>query len=274
MNNENNNVVQPVQQPEIQPSAPKKKSPIGIIILVVVLMIGCLVGGYFLNESGFFNKDKENTEEKDKKDKKDDKEPVVTVYDVTDEKVSKLISNLSRGLSCGTVEEFVSSSKLEASSITNVRAYIIASNDYYREKKDTITLDEFTKTVKKYLGEDYNFDPNTLNLDDQYCPFYLYNSETKEFTKRQDIACGGECGPSTTYKIVKAVDTDGILKLDVKMVFGPKEGDKYYSDIERTNVIGTFGEDVEGMYEKGSNYQFTFKLVDDYYAFVSSEPVK
>ena len=35
---EQNNVV--VQEP-------KKKSPIGIIILIVILMIGCLVGGYF-----------------------------------------------------------------------------------------------------------------------------------------------------------------------------------------------------------------------------------
>ena len=273
MENENNNIVQPVQQPTIQPSAPKKKSPIGIIILVVVLMIGCLVGGYFLNESGIFNKDKENTQEKDK-DKKDEKEPVVTVYDVTDEKVSNLISNLTRGLSCTALEEFISDKKLVSSDITNMRAYVIASNDFYREKKDTITLDEFNSTIKKYLGEDYNFDPNTLDLQGQYCPFYLYNSDTKEFTKRQDIACGGECGPSTAYKIVKAVDTDGVLILDVKIVFGPKEGDKYYSDIARTNVIGTFGEDLEGMYEKGANYQFTFKLVDDYYAFVSSEPVK
>ena len=26
---------------------PKKKSPIGLVILIVVLMIGCFVGGYF-----------------------------------------------------------------------------------------------------------------------------------------------------------------------------------------------------------------------------------
>lgn len=253
---------------------PKKKSPIGLIILMVILMIGCLVGGYFLNESGIFSKDTKDTEEKDKKDKEDEKDPVVTVYDVTDEKVSKLIENLTRGFKCGVVEEFISDKKVESSDISNIRAYIIASNDFYREKKETITLDEFNKVVKKYLGEDYKFDPSTLDLTGQYCPFYLYNNDTKEFTKRKDIACGGECGPHTSSKIVKAVDTDGVLKLDVKIIFGPKEGDKYYSDIARTNVIGTFGEDVEGMYEKGADYQFTFKLVDDYYAFVSSEPAK
>ena len=257
---------------------PKKKSPIGLIILMVILMIGCLVGGYFLNESGVFDKfQKDTMDEKSKKEEKKEekKESVVTNYEVTDEKISNLISNLTRRVNaCGLVELFVSDKKIEASDIDNMQAYYIASFDFDREKKEVITLDEFNKVVKKYLGKDYKFDPNTLNLAGEYCPFYIYNNDTKEFTKSQNTICGGECGPSTAYKIVKAVDTDGILKLDVKIIFGPKGGDKYYSDEARTNVIGTFDDDINGMFEKGSDYIFTFKLVDDYYAFVSSEPAK
>ena len=75
---------------------PKKKSPIGLIILVIILMIGCLVGGYFINEKGLIKlgNEKETKEEKKKETKKEEKEPVVTNYAVTDEKVAKLIDNI------------------------------------------------------------------------------------------------------------------------------------------------------------------------------------
>ena len=81
--------------------------------------------------------------------------------------------------------------------------------------------------------------------------------------------------------MVKAVDTDGILKIDVKVIFASlDEGkDGMYSDYAKTNKIGTFednNQDVtrQALFEKGSDYQFTFKLEDGNYVFVSSEPVK
>ena len=57
MENENNVV-------EEKSTEQKKKSPIGMIILVIVLMIGCLVGGYFLSDSGLLNKKSADTNEK------------------------------------------------------------------------------------------------------------------------------------------------------------------------------------------------------------------
>ena len=44
----------------------------------------------------------------------------------------------------------------------------------------------------------------------------------------------------TDYKLVKAVDTDGVLKLDVKVIFvSLDEGkDGIYSDYQKTNKIG------------------------------------
>ncbi len=252
---------------------PKKKGSIGIIILMIILMIGCLVGGYFLNESGVFSKDKKTTEEKNKKEKEEEKEPVVTNYDVTDSKVANLILDLLRGYDCNAIDEFVKDKKVESSDISNKRAFNIAEWKFVEEKTETITLDEFTNKVKIFLGKDYNFDPSAINYQGSSCPNYNYDSNTKVFTK-QETACGGTCGPMTVYNVVKAVDTDGILKLDVKIVFASSETALYYSDYARTNKIGEFGEDVKQLYSKGSDYKFTFKLEDGNYVFVSSEPVK
>ena len=69
----------------------KKKSPIGIIILVVILMIGCLIGGYFLNESGILKENKTDTKEKDTTKKEDKNEEALEVE-------SDLVKKLDRNV--------------------------------------------------------------------------------------------------------------------------------------------------------------------------------
>ena len=262
----------------------KKKSPVGIIILVVVLMIGCLVGGYFINEAGVFtsSKDKEEKEEKKEEEKEEEKEPVVTNYAATDEKVSKLIDNiLYMGLShdepgfCNVLEVYANDKKVEAKSISNLMAYHIAEANEFNKKVESFTLDEMNKAIKKYLGKDYNFDPTAIDYKGSSCPQYNYDNSTKTFTKQQ-TTCGGTCGPIPSYKIVKAVDTDGVLELDTKVVFvSLNEGKNgYYSDYAKTNKVGTFEDNIDSLSDKGSDYKFTFKLEDGNYVFVSSEPIK
>lgn len=244
---------------------PKKSSPIGVIILVIILMIGCLVGGYFLNESGILSGDKKDTEEQE------EKEPVVTNYEVTDAKVAKLIDNLDRGIlddSCKTIELYANDKKVGVNDITTQKAYRIAETDYYNSGKDSISLDEFTKTVQKYLGKDYNFNPAD-GMGKDKCMSYVYSAASKAFNK-QETACGGTCGPRTNYKLVKAVDTDGTLVLSAKVIFASSDG--FYSDYAKTNKIGSFEENNETLFSKGSDYKFTFKLEDGNYVFVSSEP--
>ena len=256
----------------------KKKSPVGLIILVIILMCGCLVGGYFINESGVLSSKKE-TKEEEKEDKKDEKEPVVTNYAVTDAKVAKLIDKLMVGtldleFRCNTLEAYANNKKVEAKDISVLRAYRIAENDFFNSGKQSISLEEFTATVQKYLGKDYVFNPeDKLGLGK--CMTYYYDASSKTFNM-QETACGGTCGPTSSYKIVRAVDTDGVLELDTKVIFASlDEGkDGYYSDYQKTNKIGTFEDNRDSLYDKGSDYKFTFKLEDGNYVFVSSEPVK
>ena len=248
-----------------------------MVILVVLFLIGIGLGFAAAKVIDLDVKEETKEVEKDKK-KEEKKEPVVTNYAVTDEKVSKLIDNLDVGIlddSCKTLEIYVNNKKVEAKDITIQKAYRIAeSAEFFNSGKQSVSLDEFTKVVQKYLGKDYNFNPSD-GMGKGQCMSYVYDASTKTFNK-QETACGGTCGPMPSYKMIKAVDTDGVLKIDVKVIFASlDEGkDGYYSDYAKTNKIGTFEDDREALYDKGSNYQFTFKLEDGNYVFVSSEPVK
>lgn len=245
---------------------PKKKNSIGLIILIIILMIGCLIGGYFLNDSGIFGGKTEPEEEN---------EPVVTNYEVTDSKVAKLIDNLMRnGGDCQVLKVYANDHKVIVNDITNEMAFRIAEKDIFNSGRESYTLDEITAIVQKYLGKSYKFNPID-QLGKGQCFSYYYDAASKKFIK-QETACGWTCGPSSTYKIVKAVDTDGTLVLNVKAIFTAYDGGKdgFYSDYAMTNRVGSYEDNVDSLLSKGSDYIFTFKLEDDNYVFVSSEPVK
>ena len=268
---------------ETKANTPKKKSPVGLIILVIILMVGCLVGGYFINESGILGSKKDEKEEKgsDKEKKEEKKEPVVTNYAVTDEKVAKLIDRLlvrgsGVGNNCNVVEFYTNDKKVVANDIPNLMAYHIGEADFFN-KKDSFSLDDINTAIQSKLGKDYKFDPTKINYKGETCPQYSYDDSTKTYSK-QETACGWTCGPSTTYKVIKAVDTDGVLELDTKVIFSSAYNSNiengYYSEYGLKNKIGTFEDQLENLYDKGSNYKFTFKLEDGNYVFVSSEPLK
>ena len=255
----------------------KNKKGLGpgfMVILVVLFLVGGVLG--FAASKLLDEPVKEsNTEEKEKKEEK--KEPVVTNYAVTDEKVANLIKNIDVGAleNCNGFEDYANDKKVESKDVSSLKAYRIGEREFYDSKKQSVSLDEFTKAIQKYLGKDYKYVPLTDGDEKDRCISYVYDESTKTY-KFQQTACGGTCGPTTDYKLVKAVDTDGVLKLDVKVIFASYEDGKmgYYSDYSKTSKIGTFEESIDPLYDKGSDYQFTFKLEDGNYVFVSSEPVK
>jgi len=255
----------------------KKNKSIWKIILIIVLMIGCFTGGYFIND---ILKTEKNTEkvQNNKEEKQEEKTPVVTNYEITDAKVANLIENLLKGGfsygGCQSLEVFVNNNKVETNDISNLAAYHIAEINEFYEKKDSFTLDEMNNAIKKYFGKDYVFNPNSIDYNGQSCPQYNYDNNTKTFNK-QETACGGTCGPTSSYKLEKAVDTDGVLELNIKVVFAStNQGTEgYYSDYQKINKIDTFDDNKDNLYSKGANYKFTFKLEDGNYVYVSSEPV-
>lgn len=258
----------------------KKSNLVIKIVVLIVLMVGCFTGGYFINDILKNDKSNENIEEQEetKDEQQEEKTPIVTNYEITDTKVANLIDNLLKGSfnygGCHGLEVFVNNNKVTTNDISNLAVYhIIEINEFY-QKKDSFTLEEMNNAVKKYFGKDYVFNPNNINYKGQSCPQYNYDNNTKTFNKQQ-TACGGTCGPTSSYKLEKAVDTDGILELSIKVVFAStNEGkDGYYSDYQKTNKIGTFNDDQDNLYSKGANYKFTFQLEDGNYVYVSSEPV-
>lgn len=259
---------------EIETLEEKKKGNKGLIVVIVLLLLICCGMGGFI----FMNKDKifstKSEPEAGDKEKKEEKEPVVTVFEVDDAKISKLIDNLIVGFECNRLEVYTNDNKVSASDISNDIAYEVAVyNQDSNLSKDSVSTDEITKLVQKYFGKDYKFDPETLTDRKGQCISHYYDKASKQFAY-QETACGGTCGPHTTYKIVKAVDTDGVLKLDVKVIFVDQNITNFYSDYAKTNIIGGFDNDVESYFNQGSDYQFTFKNEDDNYAFVSAEPIK
>lgn len=255
----------------------KKKGNGGLIILVVLLLIACIGMGGFI----FVNKDKlmatENTKttvDNEKKDTNDSNCKEQKVYAVTDEKISNLIDQLTVGFSCDALERYTNDKKVTVDEISNDRAYEIALYNQGQEKSNsTITVDELTKMIQKYLGKDYKFDISKINQSKgKTCISHYYDSSSNTIVP-QETACGGTCGPHTTYTIVKAIDTDGMLELDVKVLFVDKDFTGFYSNYAKTNKVS----EVENSFlpfEKGDTYKFIFKNEDGNYVFVSSELVK
>jgi len=252
---------------------PKKKNPIVRILLILILMIGCLIGGYLINEYGLLDDYLPKKEVKEEKEKKEEKKSVTKTYDVDDTKVAHLIENIiySGGLDiCKEIEFLANDKKVEVKDIDSARAWAIAIHDSDL-KGETILLEDVNKTIAKYLGKDYEFNPKLMK---NVCGTnYEYDETTQSFiSKPVQGGCGGACAAMSTYKLTKAVDTDGVLTLEAQVIFGVE--DKYASDYSKNVIIGTHNDNIDSLFEKGSKYQFTFKLEDGNYVFVSSEPVE
>lgn len=246
-----------------------KKSNSSVVILLVLLIMILSIGiGYLIGTKNIVKKDTEPKEiEKDKKESK------TIVYNTTDEVViSSMDKIIDFGLQCNNIERYVTDKKYKSSDIPSQVAYAMVEFKEFKNKNiSTITLDEYTKAVQKYLGKDYIFNPDEIDFSSYYCNQYNYDKEAKTFTA-QETACGKTCGPRTTYQVTKATEKDGQLDITASIVFS--DGKKYYSNYQKTDVIVDHIYDTTLIpFDKGSKYLFKFKLEDGNYVFVSSEPI-
>ena len=256
----------------------KKKSNIGIILLMIILLCAAFAGGYFVNEKGLIGGEKETPKEEGKEEKEDK----VTVYDVTDEKVSSLINNFSAVFlgDCTFVEKVANDKKITVNDINNSGAYNLVGTKF-DDSKDTISMEEFKKEVAKYFGKDYKFEVSDLMGKGKSCVPYYYDSSSNSF-KHQQPECGWTCGPHSTYSIASAVDTNGTLKMNVKVLFYVSHDNSsnvdVFGDYAKTKKLTTFDFNTNTApyielieYDKVDTYEFTFKNEDGNYVFVSSE---
>lgn len=263
-----NNIEQLEEKVEI-----KKKGNKGLVVLVILLLLICCgLGAFiFINKDKLFEKEIKQVEKENKKDSVE-KCDEVKVYETTDEKISKLIDDLIAGMDCYRLEIYANDKKVLSSDINANIAYDVAMYNSSKEVKEKITVDEINDIIKKYFGKDYKFEIDKLSDRKGTCISHYYDKSTKTFVS-QETACGGTCGPHTIYEVVKAVDTNGILELDVRILFTDKNATGYYSNYKKTNLVQELDSNQFLQFEKGALYKFTFKNEDGNYVFVSSEPV-
>ena len=255
---------------------PKKKSSIGVVILIIILMIGCLVGGYFLNESDILggNKDTEESEEIEAKEE---------ALEVESDLVKKLDRNITTAGApyYGGFYELFTDKKMTANDLSNeAKGKVIALRLYdkvntgngFNWEGTTYTKAEVEEMFKSVFGSDVSFKHGTIGA----CPYLEYDATTETY-KVGPSGCGGTVGPyHNRHKVIKAVKKGDDLTLSIRVVFG--DGSKFYSDYAKTNVLqdetDENGSPTINDLSKGSLYKAVFKLENGNYGLSYVEPVK
>lgn len=245
------------------------------VFIVVLFLVAAYCAGYYMGshfDITVKNQSSNGEKSSDTKEKQADKN--VIEYSLTDSKIANLIPNLVKGINCWTIEEFANDRRIVSNDIPNQRAYIVAEvNTFYPSGRQSVTLEEYTNEVRKFFGKNYQFDPELVRYNDATCPQYEYQKESRQFIRRQ-TSCGGTCGPNKSiFKVIRAVDTDGVLVMDVKVLFGSREGTNFYRDYQKTKLVTNDPNTLDSSIGQGGEYKFTFKNENDNYVFVSSEPV-
>lgn len=269
---------------------PKKKRPVFLIAMLFILGIGCIGGGYYLNESGLFADEEveDISEQYLEPDGTEEETSVETQNGQIETPVTKerneyevLVGKYMLGnppANCGAIEVFAKDKPVYASDINSLYAANTVTmnlSDNVDERPDTISLEDFVKEVKKYYGDNYNFNAESL-VDVQGLANYKYNDGV---FKKHSNNWGGTCGPSSSYRYSDVKKDGDNLEVYVYVVFNGLTSDNlsdgtYYADYNRSKFLEDFNWSNAEDYKRGSLYKFTFKLEDGNYVFVSSEPVK
>ena len=241
------------------------KRPMGLIIVIVILGIGLLVGGYFLS----------NQKEKPKPVKKELTEEM--------KEYSKKLGDLYKGVTnadanyCGFYKLFTDK-KMTVKDLNNEEIGKIITFNLYKASGKT-NMDDWENTVyskvqvenmvKSVFGSDTSFTHGTISG----CPSLEYNSSNGEY-KVVVNDCDSSCDEYNTRSIiVKSMEKKEGLEIFSRVVFGGKNS--LYGDYAKTKKIAT--EDSSAgiasvNFDKGSLYKIVFKLENDNYVLSYVEP--
>lgn len=249
-----------------------------VLCIAVGILIGLIGGGFF--------KDTEVLDKSENQEEKND-EAKIKISDL--EFVGKQLEKFMIAIGdCGDVAaNYFTTKKVVAADISNELALKTVAYAFY-DQNTAIPAEDFAKKVKEYFGSDYNYQHFTYNN----CINHVYNSSSNSYELVQ-TACGCTSAPNTfiKYDVSEAYSQGDLLVLNVRALFPGSEfkiGEyhKYYSDAARTKQVGLiYSEDiyveeaqpldVEDNFAKGGNYKVVLKKVtDDFYSFVSSEPIE
>lgn len=170
------------------------------------------------------------------------------------------------------IETFFNDKKVTAADLNSNYIYsIIESRDLALNNKEKVSLFIIDLLTKEYFVDEVKIDIN--EIVNNRCSLYnvaMIDQEqgTYGFTKNKNY--GNDCGCVNNHKLYKIeginLEND-ILTYKVKVIF--KKDEKYYSNYEKTNLIGD--EYNKELFEEADNYLFTLKIVNGNVRFLSSE---
>lgn len=267
-------------------SSPAKKKGTGKNVVIVLLVLAlCALGGYLVYEKVFMEKEESSKIEQDASSKKGMHEKEVVCdesLEVTSEFVQKLYSTLIRHPNHSPGYYF-KNVKVEAKDIPRESA--VESILYTLEQEGIIPRGangsfseaQVDSAVDQIFGKNYSFSHGSLDS----CPVTTYDATTKTYSFT-NAGCGNTSGPGDEIKIVKAIKNNKRVELYLRIVFLGDDG-SYYKDYNKTQVadvltsenemIGKYMLEMDSNYAKGALYKMVFTLEDQNYVFVSSEPV-
>lgn len=238
-------------------------------ILIIVLGILCLVGGFVLNNTDLFKKKNPDTPvKKNQKESEYSKKIGNLIFSVTN----------SNDTHCGYYKLFTNR-KMTVNDLTNEeKAKMVSASLYLLNMKDnnswegtTYSKDEFEKAALELFGTGINH--GTISG----CPSLEYDSSKEEY-KVVSNNCEKACeGATTMNRVISSTEKDGKLEFYVRIVF-EKDG-KYYSDYDRKKELSveTYEYGVIKNFDdlnKGSLYSVVFKVEDGNYTFDYVEPAE
>ncbi len=260
-----------------------------ITILVIILIAGAGVGGYFYGNS----QKKENKTVKKETTKEEVKEEIL---DITDPIVEESFNKIMQAERCNIspLDYILKKDNLNASDITNKEVIEYYFQSYgWGESGETTKLSEekLLNKVHSILGNDYKFELKTYDN-------FKYDKASKQFIiTKKPWGCIFP-GVQDLEKISKAVIKGDQLIITYKILFAGdginwEENDKanylnYYNDYNKKKLIpkkdieydngdeynNYRAEDNAHNYSLGSTYQFTFEKQDGEYVFVNSKLMK
>lgn len=274
-----------------------KKSNIGLICFLV-LLLGICVGGFgFFAYDKFFNEasKEENTNIDIETNSESDEKKNVEVLNVTDQLVLDTYKRLrvpvvncvstweffvGDGITAKDVDEDTAK-KLAIDVIRAKKAALGETNIFYK-KGDGFTKQELREAVTYLFGESYSYRDAAITGN---CPSFEYDTTNEKYLLPNDSACGCTSGSGNMDGILSAKKNGENLEINVGVVFFNRQDGNYYKDYENTQIINDLvkvshepGAPAEYSLEnmaKGSIYKFTFKKgKDNNYYFVKSELVK
>ena len=235
------------------------KKIIILFLSIFVLTVGCILGVYLF------------THKEEKKEEKNSKKEVIT-YEVTDNKILDILKMFD-GPGCDSVIEiFINDHTVYANDIPSLIAASVPWNRGDLEKEgNKIPLEQYTKYVQKYFGNDYKFEPKK---GDSLLCIWSYDENEKAFIKELEPACGCTSAEKTVYRVVKAIEENDVLEIDLRVIFYRDSTNSYYADYEATRSIPTTDSFTDESFNQSSLYRMIFKKINNNYIFVLAEKAK